>query len=122
MLIAWPGGRTTGGSIDIVARSVAQRWSAQLGQPIVIDNRGGANGIIGMEVLARAPADGYTVLLASPSSISVNPALNPKLGYRFSDLQPVAKVTTSPLVIGDLTLLGSAVRVSSFAGSRSETP
>ena len=46
-----------------------------------------------------APPDGYTLLIASPSSISVNPALNPKLGYKASDLQPVTKITTSPLVL-----------------------
>jgi tripartite-type tricarboxylate transporter receptor subunit TctC len=49
--------------------------------------------------VAKSAPDGYTVLIASPSSISVNPALNPKLGYKFADLQPVLKVTSSPLVI-----------------------
>jgi len=70
-----------------------------LGQTVVIDNRPGAGSSLAAEHVAKAAPDGYTVLIASPSSISVNPALNAKLGYKFSDLQPVVKVTTSPLVI-----------------------
>jgi tripartite-type tricarboxylate transporter receptor subunit TctC len=66
---------------------------------VVVENKPGAGSSLAAEFTAKAPPDGYTVLLASPSSISVNPALSPKLGYKFSDLQPVLKVTTSPLVI-----------------------
>ena len=86
-----------GGAPDILARLFADK--AQLGQAVVVDNKPGAGGNIGADFVAKSPADGYTLLIASPSSISVNPALNPKLGYRFADLQPVAKLTASPLVI-----------------------
>jgi tripartite-type tricarboxylate transporter receptor subunit TctC len=70
-----------------------------LGQPIVIENRAGAGSSIAAENVAKSPPDGYSVLIASPASISVNPALNPKLGYKPSDLVPITKVSSSPLVI-----------------------
>ena len=92
-------GFAPGGAADTVARAMSDSLGKALGQSIIVDNRPGAGSSIAAEFVARAAADGYTVLLASPSSISVNPALNPRLGYKFSDLQPVAKVTTSPLVI-----------------------
>ena len=60
-----------GGSIDIVARAVAQRWSAQLGQQLVIDNRGGAAGAIGTQLVAHAPADGYTLLYGNLGPLSI---------------------------------------------------
>ena len=88
-----------GGTLDKVGRMLAQRLGEQWGQSVVIDNRPGGNGVIGGDAVAKAPADGYTVLIASPSSISVNPALNPKLGYTLKDLAPVTKITSSPLVI-----------------------
>jgi tripartite-type tricarboxylate transporter receptor subunit TctC len=65
----------------------------------VVDNKPGAGSSLAAEHVAKSAPDGYTVLLASPSSISVNPAMNPKLAYKFTDLQPVIKVTSSPLVI-----------------------
>ena len=70
-----------------------------MGQPMVIENRAGAGSSIAAEMVAKSAADGYTVLIASPSSISVNPALNAKLGYSARDLAPITKVTSSPLVI-----------------------
>lgn len=92
-------GFAPGGAADFVARTVADALGRALGQPVVIENKAGAGSSIAAEAVAKSAPDGYTVLIASPSSISVNPALNPKLGYRPSDLQPVSKVTTSPLVI-----------------------
>lgn len=92
-------GFAPGGAADTVARAMSDAMGRALGQAVVVDNKPGAGSSLAAEQVAKSAADGYTVLLASPSSISVNPALNPKLGYRFSDLQPVAKVTTSPLVI-----------------------
>jgi tripartite-type tricarboxylate transporter receptor subunit TctC len=70
-----------------------------LGQSIIIENKPGAGSSIAAEQVAKSAPDGYTILIASPSSISVNPALNQKLGYKASDLQPVSKLTSSPLVI-----------------------
>jgi tripartite-type tricarboxylate transporter receptor subunit TctC len=92
-------GFAPGGAADTVARAMSDAMSKALGQTVVVDNKPGAGSSVAAEQVAKSAPDGYTVLLASPSSISVNPALNPKLGYKFSDLQPVLKVTTSPLVI-----------------------
>ena len=92
-------GFAPGGAADYVARSVGDALGRALGQPVIIENKAGAGSSIAAEAAAKAPPDGYTLLIASPSSISVNPALNPKLGYKASDLQPVTKVTTSPLVL-----------------------
>jgi len=92
-------GFAPGGAADTVARAYAEPLSRALGQPIVIENRAGAGSSIAAETVAHAPADGYTILIASPASISVNPALNPNLNYKPSDLAPVTKVSTSPLLI-----------------------
>jgi tripartite-type tricarboxylate transporter receptor subunit TctC len=92
-------GFAPGGAADTVARAMSDALGKALGQTVLIDNRPGAGSSLAAEHVAKQPADGYTLLIASPSSISVNPALNPKLGYKFSDLQPVLKVTSSPLVI-----------------------
>lgn len=92
-------GFAPGGAADYVARTVGDALGRSLGQPIVIENRAGAGSSIAAEAAAKAVPDGYTILIASPSSISVNPALNPKLGYSARDLMPVSKVTSSPLVI-----------------------
>lgn len=102
-------GFAPGGAADYVARSMSEALAKALGQPVVVENKPGNGSSIAAELVAKAPADGYTVLIASPSSISVNPALNPKLAYKPGDLLPVTKVTTSPLVLA----------VSSSAGIRS---
>ena len=87
------------GAADYVARALAEPLSRALGQPVVVENRAGAGSSIAAEYVAKSAPDGYTLLIASPSSISVNPAVNPKLGYKASDLAPVIKVSSSPLVI-----------------------
>lgn len=92
-------GFAPGGAADHVARAMSEALGKAMGQPIVIENRAGAGSSIAAEAAAKAAPDGYTILIASPSSISVNPALNPKLGYTARDLMPITKVTTSPLVI-----------------------
>jgi len=70
-----------GGSQDVIARIFALKLSDSLGQQVVVDNRGGAAGLIAAETVARAPKDGYTMLLATGGQISVAPALHPKLPY-----------------------------------------
>jgi len=87
------------GAADFVARSMSDALAKALGQPVVVDNKPGNGSSIAAEIVARSPPDGYTLLIASPSSISVNPALNPKLAYTPADLLPVTKMTTSPLVL-----------------------
>src|SRR5262249_6918231 len=70
-----------GGNADIVGRIVGDRISNALGQPVVIDNRGGAGGSIGAEAVARSAPDGYTLLVASNGPLTVNPFVQAKLGY-----------------------------------------
>ena len=103
---AWPAkpvrlviGFAPGGAADFVARTIADPRGRQLGQSVVVENKAGAGSSLAADFVAKAPADGYTLLIASPSSISVNPALNAKLTYSAKDLLPVTKVTASPLVI-----------------------
>src|SRR4029078_6115663 len=92
-------GFAPGGAADSVARAMNEAFSKELGQSVIVDNKPGAGSSIAAELVAKSPPDGYTLLIASPSSISGNPALNPKLGYAPSDLHPVTKITTSSLVL-----------------------
>ncbi|HSV51094.1 MAG TPA: tripartite tricarboxylate transporter substrate binding protein [Burkholderiaceae bacterium] len=87
------------GAADYVARAMSDAFGKALGQTVLVDNKPGNGSSIAADLVAKAPADGYTLLIASPSSISVNPALNPNLGYTPRDLLPVTKMTTSPLVL-----------------------
>ena len=111
-------GFAPGGAADYVARALSEPLARALGQPVVIENRAGAGSSIAAEYVARSAPDGYTILIASPSSISVNPAVNPKLGYSARDLLPVTRVSSSPLVvavnpalgIGNITELIAAAR------------
>ena len=90
---------TTGGGADVFGRVVAQRLSETFGQQVVVDNRPGAGSIVGTEAVARAPADGYTLLMTS-ATFSFNPGLYQKLAYEsFKDFTGVSRVTTVPHVI-----------------------
>ena len=90
---------TPGGPTDIPARLVGQKLSEQLGQPVIIDNKPGAGGNIGADAVAKAPADGYTLLLVTTGH-AINPALYTKLGYDLrKDLVPVSQLTSSPMVV-----------------------
>ena len=100
-------GFAPGGAADFVARALGDPLSRALGQPIVIDNRPGAGSSIAAQIVAKAAPDGYTMLIASPSSISVNPAMNPNIGYRpETDLVPISKVSASPLLLAVHPSLG----------------
>src|SRR3990167_11417952 len=80
-----------GGAADQIARAVTQPLQAVLGQPVVVENRGGAGGNIGGEAVAKSPADGYTLLMSSGGMVSVNPHLYPKMPFDpVKDLTPVA--------------------------------
>ncbi len=88
-----------GSAPDVLARNVAERLAPRLGQPVVIENRGGAGGNIGAEVAAKAPADGYTLLLATSSHV-VNPALYRKVNYDpVRDFAPVSLLITMPSLL-----------------------
>jgi tripartite-type tricarboxylate transporter receptor subunit TctC len=73
--------RPPGGGVDIAARTIQPRIAEELGRPVVIDNRAGASGVIGAQMVARAPADGYTLLLGSAGPNAILPLLNPKTPY-----------------------------------------
>jgi len=92
-------GFAPGGAADFVARALGESLGRALGQSIVIENRAGAGSSIAADYVAKSAPDGYTMLIASPSGISVNPALNPKIGYSPRDLAPITKVSTSPLLV-----------------------
>jgi tripartite-type tricarboxylate transporter receptor subunit TctC len=92
-------GFAPGGAADSVARVMSNEFAKALGQSVVVENKPGAGSSIAAELVAKSRPDGYTLLIASPSSISVNPALNPNLGYTPRDLIPVTQMTTSPLVL-----------------------
>ena len=92
-------GFTPGGAADYVARAMSDAFGKALGQPVIVENRPGSGSSIAAELVARAAPDGYTVLIASPSSIIVNPVLSPKLGYTPRDLSPIVKISSSPLVL-----------------------
>ena len=89
-----------GGSTDIVARIVAQKLSERLGQPIVIENRGGAGGTIGTAVVAKSAPDGYTLTVASTSTHVVAPGVYAKLDYDpVKDFAPVGLMAVSPYLL-----------------------
>ena len=89
-----------GGATDIIGRLLAQKLGAALGQQVVIDNKPGAGGTIGADLVAKAPADGHTLLLATSSTHSIGPALNPKMPYdAFKDFAPIAHVANAPSVL-----------------------
>jgi|SRR5450755_4249387 len=89
-----------GGATDVVARTLAARLSQMWKQPVVVENKPGAGGNIGADAVAKAPADGYTVLLASPAEIVINPHLYAHMSYDPArDLAPVTKIAAAPLVL-----------------------
>jgi tripartite-type tricarboxylate transporter receptor subunit TctC len=89
---------TPGGFTDVVARIVANRLSERLKQPITIDNKPGANGIIGVDAAAKSPPDGYTFVVVI-AAFSANPTLYAKLPYDTrKDLMPVSLITIAPLI------------------------
>src|SRR5215203_209438 len=88
-----------GGSVDLVARAVAQQMSDTWKQPVIVSNRPGASGNIGAEQVVRAPADGYTLLMGT-TALASSPAVYPKLGYDLvRDLAPITLVVTMPNVL-----------------------
>jgi tripartite-type tricarboxylate transporter receptor subunit TctC len=89
-----------GGAPDTLARQTGQRLAETLGQPVVIDNRPGGNGIIGAEIAARAAPDGYTIVMGYAGPFSINPALYPKLSYDpLRDFVPLALIATGQNVL-----------------------
>lgn len=89
-----------GGGTDTVARIVGDKLAQLLGQPVLIENKAGAGGSLGTELAARAPADGYTLVLGSTATHAVNPSLYSKVGYDpIADFVAVSPVASTPLVL-----------------------
>jgi tripartite-type tricarboxylate transporter receptor subunit TctC len=89
-----------GGSTDLVARILVQKMSEVLGQQVVVDNRGGAGGVIGTEMVARAAPDGYTLLTGTVGNLAVSPHLYGKLGYDpIRDFAPIAQVSAAAYML-----------------------
>jgi tripartite-type tricarboxylate transporter receptor subunit TctC len=89
-----------GGGVDVIGRIVADKLAAALGQPVVIDNRGGAAGVIGTRVAAKAAPDGYTLVMATSGSIAINPNLYVNPGYHtLKDLSPIGLISSTPIVL-----------------------
>jgi len=89
-----------GGGTDLIARTLAQRLTESLGHAFVVENRGGAGGVIGAEMAARSAPDGYTLVIGSPGSMTINPNLTAKMPYdTLRDFAPVSLATISPFVL-----------------------
>jgi tripartite-type tricarboxylate transporter receptor subunit TctC len=95
VIVPWP----AGGLVDAAARQLGQRMQNALGQPVIIDNKVGAGGIIGADLVAKAPADGYTLLFTT-SALTINAALRPKMPFNaVKDFERVAVVAYAPAVL-----------------------
>ena len=97
-VVRWVVPFTAGASNDIVARLLAQKLADRWGQQVVIDNRGGAGGMVGAEIVVRANPDGYTLLMANPGANAINFALRTKTPYTEADLAPVILLGWSPIM------------------------
>ena len=114
LVVPFPAGE----SVDATARLVGQSWSAAVGQPVVVDNRGGAGGTIGSEAVAKSAPDGYTLLWGNVGPLAIGPGLYPKLGYDVAkDFEPVSLVATLPFVLFASPVLpvNSAVELLAYA-------
>jgi tripartite-type tricarboxylate transporter receptor subunit TctC len=88
-----------GGNTDIVARLYAQKLAERLGQPVVIDNRGGAAGTLGMGIALKSPNDGYTLVVGDLGSLVIGPLANPAVGYSQKDTAPISLLATVSIVV-----------------------
>jgi tripartite-type tricarboxylate transporter receptor subunit TctC len=110
-----------GGSTDIVSRLLAERMTSLLGQPVQVENRAGANTIIGAEFVARARPDGHTLLMAAGTTLTINPVIVPNLPYKLEDFAPVMLATTFPF--GIITQMrGGAVDVPASVAAAKARP
>src|ERR1700729_3535868 len=91
---------SAGGSTDLIARVLAQRMGSVLGQTVIIENKGGADGAIGSAAVTRATPDGYTIILSTTSTHVINPLLYKNISYNpTTDFQPISLVAQSPNIL-----------------------
>ena len=110
-----------GGSTDIVSRLMAERMTTVLGQTVQVENRPGANTIIGAEHVARSRPDGHTLLMAAGTTLTINPVIIPNLPYKLDDFAPVMLATTFPF--GIITRLnGGPVDVPAWVAAAKARP
>lgn len=96
LIIPFPPGGTT----DLIGRAFAEEMGKVLGQPVIVENKGGASGSIGAEAIARSAPDGYTIGLSSASGFAIHPACNPKVSYSpIKDFAPITRLASSPHVM-----------------------
>src|SRR5476649_1989269 len=96
MVVPFP----AGGGVDVVGRIVAEKLTLALGQQVVVDNRGGAAGVIGTRAVTKAAPDGYTLVMATSGSIAINPNLYVNPGYHtLKDLSPIGLISSTPIVL-----------------------
>ena len=95
IVVGFPAGSVT----DTVARVVAEQLTKTLGQPVVVENKPGANGAIGVGEVARAAPDGYTLLVTNSSSITINPQLYKQITYKASDFAPITMIIEAPFIL-----------------------
>lgn len=106
------------GATDLLARAIAQKVGANLGQQVVVDNRPGAGGSIGSDMAAKAPADGYTLLMATSSTHSIGPHIHPRLPYNVqTDFTPIGQVAsaTNLLVVSNHLPVNSVKELIAYA-------
>ena len=95
IVVGFPAGNT----LDTVIRLAAEHLRSKLGQPVIVVNKPGANGVLAATEVARAPADGYVLLATNSSGMTVNPQIYKKLSYQLSDFTPVTMLTSAPLIL-----------------------
>lgn len=95
VVVGFPAGSVT----DAIARLMSEQLSKSLGQPFVVENKPGANGMLGATEVARATPDGYTLLVTNSSSITINPQIYKKAGYTANDFAPVSQIIDAPFIL-----------------------